>query len=393
MASAAGRPGEAARGRSVAHVAVIPAPTTVAAFPFIDENPYQELLYHELEPGIRVVRDANFKLRDLVRSRHEVQILHFHWPQNYYSWWRRPAPLRPLLSWPKLALFAIRLVVARRLGYAVVWTIHEVFPHERVGGGVDVVGGMLLARGSHLLVAHDRGTAERAAAGLRASTAKIEIVPHASYMGVYPAGRSREEVRRELAIAEGAFVFLCFGHIRAYKDIDLLLRAFSSLTRQDVALVVAGLPLDEEAADSIRDAAARDPRIRPMLDFVPEARVAELFGASDAAVVARGDGGTSGSLVLALSMGLPVVAAALPDYAELTGGDEAGWLFEPREEASLVAALDAASADAQAAQRKGVAALDHARRFGWDEAGRQTAAALDRAAQRARPHRTKARSG
>ena len=54
-----------------------------------------------------------------------------------------------------------------------------------------------------------------------------------------------------------------------------------------------------------------------LLEFVPEERVAELFHACDAAVLPTGEAGTSGSLILALSMGLPVVAADVPTTREL----------------------------------------------------------------------------
>ena len=52
-------------------------------------------------------------------------------------------------------------------------------------------------------------------------------------------------------------------------------------------------------------AAAADERIKPLLEFIPDERVSELFAASDAAVCPRQDGGTSGALILALSMGVP----------------------------------------------------------------------------------------
>lgn len=358
----------------------------VAVFPFVRENPYQRLLYNELATlGFDVVPDSDFKLRQLFAARGRIRVLHFHWPQNYYSWWRRPSRLQGLLSWPKLVLFAIRLAVARRLGYAIVWTIHEVLPHERRGRGVDNVGGRLLARAAHVLIAHDRGTVRRAEAilGVRADT--IDIVPHASYIGVYPSGRSREAVRAELRLSHTAFVFLCFGHVRAYKDLDLLLSAFTSLSRPDVALVIAGLPFDAASADAVRRAGEKDTRIRPLLEFVPDERVAELFDACDASVLTRGDGGTSGALVLALSMGVPVVVADLADYTELTGGDDAAWLFRNGDESSLAAALATAADNADAARTKGTSALSRAERISWPQIATRTAGLLARAIDAATP--------
>jgi beta-1,4-mannosyltransferase len=375
MDSAAPRPGSVVGFRATALSGRAPdANEAVAVFPFIHENPYQELLYGELAThGIDAVADADFKLRRLLRQRGRVSALHFHWPQNYYTWWRQPARLRMALSWFKIALFGIRLALARALGFTIIWTIHEVFPHERSPRGVDRAGGRLLARASHLLIAHDRGTAARAMAELRADPALIEVVPHASYIGVYPAGRPREAVRAELGVSSESFTFLFFGHIRAYKGVQLLLAAFAQADLPDATLVMAGLPIDASSAEAVQGAAACDRRIKPLLEFVPDERVAELFAACDAAVLPRGDGGTSGALVLALSLGVPVVAARVPDYEEITGGEDAAWLFDVGDATSLAAALEAAARDAAAARGKGAVALEHAKALSWPEVGTRTA--------------------
>ena len=118
--------------------------TGICSFPFIRENPYQQVLYRELAAhGFELVEDADFKLGWLWRARGSVGVLHFHWPQNYYRWWRPPVALRSALSWLKMALFGVRLLAARTLGFTIVWTIHEVYPHERAGRGLDRVGSRL----------------------------------------------------------------------------------------------------------------------------------------------------------------------------------------------------------------------------------------------------------
>jgi beta-1,4-mannosyltransferase len=305
-----------------------------------------------------------------------VGYLHFHWPQAYYSH-RRPGRLQRPLSWAKVTLFAARLGFARALGYRIVWTIHEVRPHEAASGRLDRLGTSVLARLSNVLIAHDRGTVDVAFATLgRRAAARIHLVPHGSYIGIYQHRRSRADVRGDLEIPEDAFAFLCFGHIRGYKALGFLLRAFAAVSAPNAVLVIAGLVMDEDAAEEVRQAAERDPRIKLRLEFVPDEAVAELFGACDAAVLGRGDGGTSGALILALSLGLPVVAARTPVYEELLSGDSAGWLFESGEVASLAAALDEAAGDPADARTKGEKALEHARTLRWPEIGEQTARLL-----------------
>jgi glycosyltransferase involved in cell wall biosynthesis len=124
----------------------------------------------------------------------------------------------------------------------------------------------------------------------------------------------------------------------------------------------------------VRAAAARDERITALLKFVPDGRVAELHGACDAAVLTRTDGGTSGALVLALSLGLPVVAFRAPAYAALVG-DTAGWLVEAQDADALAEALAAGAADPEAVE-KGEAARRKAETFSWSAIGEQTAQLL-----------------
>jgi glycosyltransferase involved in cell wall biosynthesis len=93
-------------------------------------------------------------------------------------------------------------------------------------------------------------------------------------------------------------------------------------------------------------------------------------------VVPRSDGGTSGALVLALSLGLPVIAARKPAYEELLQGGAAGWLFSEGDAASLRACLAEASVDREAAHAKGAVALALAGAHGWQDVGEETASAI-----------------
>jgi glycosyltransferase involved in cell wall biosynthesis len=193
------------------------------------------------------------------------------------------------------------------------------------------------------------------------------IVPHGSYVGFYPPGRDRSLVRAELGISDDSFVFLCFGELRGYKDVDLLLDAYAEEPNPQTALVVAGHPKIREIGERVAAAARADARVKPVLRFVGEDQVGELFGAADAAVVARGDGGTSGSLVLALSMGLPVVVADRPAYRALVRAGEAGWLFQSGDRDSLRCALLQASSGRDAARERGIAARRIAESLQWPE--------------------------
>ena len=350
----------------------------VAAFPPpIAQNPYQRLLYAYLErQGLPLAAPAKLRLSWLWRSRAEVGALHFHWPQPYYRADRGATGLRPLLSWIRLGLFAVRLASARVLRYRIVWTVHQVLPHERAGQQLDEAAASLLARSSNALIVHDLDTAEVVTERWPRLSARIAVIPHGSYVGVYPPGRARGEVRRELDLRDEAVVFLCFGELRKYKSLDLLLTAFAYCNGSSTALLVAGAPRDAEVVHAIERAAAGDRSVRTLLEFVPDERVAELFDAADGVVFPRSDGGTSGSIVLALSFGKAVIASNCPAYVALTRQGLAGWHFRPGDARSLADAIARAAAGEEERGEKGKCALEIANSLDWNGIADQTAALL-----------------
>ncbi len=331
--------------------------------PPIASNPYQRLLYEQLaRHDLPLEPVERLRATWLWTARHRVGRLHFHWPQAYYHDDR----LGGAASWVRLGLFAGRLGAARALGYRVAWTVHQVYPHESRSRRLDRAAGRLLAAASDVLIAHDRTTAQAVRRELGAR--QVHVLPHPPYAGAYPPGRPRGAVRAALGLGERTFVFLCFGHVRAYKGLDRLVAAFRAADLADAALVVAGAPIDAAAAAAVERAAAADRRIIPLLAHVADDRVAELHAAADAAVVARADGGTSGALALALTLGLPAVAADA--YADRVGA--AGWTFPGGEAGGLRSALERAASDAGRSQAR--AAAGATAPPDWDEVGARTAA-------------------
>jgi beta-1,4-mannosyltransferase len=336
----------------------------------LETNPYQRLLYEAVaRQGVSVVDGVSLGVGSLLRHRGRVFILHIHWPEGFYRGGRRRFKGQASLL---VTAFVVRLVVARALGYHVIWTAHQVYPHERATPYADRVAALALSRVASRLIAHDettRSSIEREL-GVRAAR-KTRVVPHGSYVGVYPEGRPQAEVRRELGLAEDDYVFLAFGHVRAYKGVSVVLEAFARLSAQAARLVVAGMPHDSHTERELRSAAAADPRIRLLLEYVPDERVAELFAAADAAVVARKDAGTSGALVLALSQGLPAVYPDASPYRELVG--DAGWPFAGGD-AELAACLETAVSDRAGTTRRATAARARMAPYDWEAVARSTVA-------------------
>ena len=365
----------------------------VACFPPYSggkDNPYLSLSYEHLaEFGFVVAPRAELTLRWLWRWRTEVALLHFQWQPDFYYLAKRKryaerSPRLPRLrSCFKLAGFATRLRLARMFGYRIVWTIHEAYPPPGVlrpaalGPGFDRVGERILARNCDGLIAHQDAVADVASADFGIDRDRVQLAGHGAYFGQYPAGRSRAEVRSELGIDPHAFVFLAFGSMRPDKSIGPLLEAFRAVRNPNAALIVAGRVEDFDALRLLQAAAQEDRRIKPLPGFVPDEDVRELFDAADATVLARGQEWTSGSIILSLTLGVPVVCARLGAHEQLVD-EQAGWLFDPAEDDGLRNALEEAAAASLAelnARRLNAATAARALPS-WEEVAEQMAAVM-----------------
>jgi glycosyltransferase involved in cell wall biosynthesis len=192
------------------------------------------------------------------------------------------------LQWWSLPLFpvSLTLLVCMKLRRKpIVVTVHNVLPHE--GGRALVWAGRTLCRWANAVIVH--GTENRTLLIEQYGIASERV--HALEMPVQPGPTplpSRDEARRTLGLAADAQVVLCFGIIRPYKGIDVLLRAFARISSEfpQARLLIVGRPwCDWRPYQEIIDSEKLGERIHCLLDYVPDARVAACFAAADLAVL------------------------------------------------------------------------------------------------------------
>lgn len=312
-------------------------------------NPYCALLYGAVERlGVEVIEGAS-GVRWLLRARRRVDVLHFHWPERHFD----PARLASAVG------FALRLVLARVLGYRLVWTVHNVRPHDGDTRGHRLVRRTLLRLATPIVHC---GAARRA---LGRAGARAVVVPHGSYVGSYPNRVGTRPARAELGLPADARVLGCFGQIRPYKGIEELLRAFASLPDPDARLVVAGEPVG--GAEALVHGVC-DPRVRLFLGRIPDDEVQLFLNAADVMVVPYRDVLTSGAAMLAFSFGRGIVAPRLGCLTDLADSG-AAILYDPDAPDALVAALRHGLAADPAAL--GTAARRLVRGLSWETIARR----------------------
>ena len=260
------------------------------------------------------------------------------------------------------------------LGFRVVWTVHEIHPHTRLSRA-DALAPHIVARLANELIVHDEPTRRAVVATLGRSPA---VIPHGTFAGVYPRGQTRDHVRRRLDIPDTAVLVLAFGLIRRYKRLEDLASALALLPQDgstDLVILVAGQAMDGDVLHRLEAAARGDERLRLLPHHVPDDEVVELFEACDAAVVTRTDDGTSGALVLALSLGVPVIVADTPGYRALADASQAThWFFSANDVHSLADAMRVAHTELRGASRDPAPPAHHP--VEWSAVAAQTAPIL-----------------
>jgi glycosyltransferase involved in cell wall biosynthesis len=350
----------------------------ILVFPRDDLNPYQRLLYGEMgRVGARVTylgrltpsHTLNLLLLPAelaARRAAGARLVHLHWVFDFSP----PGGSRwPLLRRLAQLWFVLWLRTVRLLGMRLVWTAHNVLPHGRVFAD-DVSARRSLVRASDLVVAHSPAVlAELAALG--ATARRSLVIPHGPFGPTAPGAPLRvpghgDQVRQ----------LLFFGKVEEYKGVEDLLAA--------VATMPAGVPAQLTIAGQCDDPALRSrlhaltraagERVVLRLERVPEDEVAGLLAASDVVVLPFRRITTSGSAMLALAHGRPLI---VPDLAALAELPPRAVIRYDGSVPSLAAALSqAACADRPVLAAMSAAATAYAFGISWPEISVRTMAEM-----------------
>ncbi len=238
-----------------------------------------------------------------------------------------------------------------------VMTVHNVL---RRSGSVDV------AREMDAVVVHTRHGARELEQRVGVDPGRIRVIPHGAFEHMLSIP-DEQPLPPDLAEVEGPVV-LCFGTVRPYKGIDVLLRAFAQIDGAE--LWVVGRPLDTPM-EPLRELA--DDRVRFVTRYLAEPEVPAYFRRADLVVLPHREVDQSGVLNVALAFGKPVVMSAIGGFEEVAQDTGAGRLVAPEDPVALADALRELLEDAGARERLGAAARAAAEGpYSWDEVARLT---------------------
>lgn len=285
---------------------------TIGFFPdYRSTNPFQGMMYCQaVDRGYNVlpvsVVDAPVP-RDSGESL-EGYVLHVHWANPILQ--GESDPIRAL---SRFGIFKRHILDIRARGGRLVWTIHNAMPHEFHHYYLELELHRFLADQADLIHIMGEHTFEATKNYYHVPPSKSVVIPHASYIDIYPDFIGRTAARKRLGLQEEEIVLLCMGGIRPYKGLDSLFEAVDEISAGDprVRLLIAGKPGKTTDMKSLTESISSNRRIKAQLDFISDADLQVWLRAADIAVLPYTSILNSGSFHLAATFGLPIVAPHL----------------------------------------------------------------------------------
>ena len=275
---------------------------------------------------------------DMLRYRRHARLANI----RHYQW----LPLAPLDAW---------LLPSARPR---VLTLHNVLRAERLERP-------LLER-MDALVVHTRAGAELLTTDHGIAPERVRTIPHGAFEHLT---RQADEapLPDELSRVEGPVV-LCFGVVRPYKGVDVLLEAFRNV---EAELWVVGRPLGE-SMERLRRLAPPG-RVRFVPRYVSDRELPAFFRRADLLVLPHRRVDVSGVLFAGLAFGKPMVLSDVGGFRDVAHEHGAARLVPPEDPEALGAAIRALLDDPAARDTLGRRARAAAEGpYSWERIAGQT---------------------
>ncbi|AKD03595.1 glycosyltransferase [Pontibacter korlensis] len=291
---------------------------------------------------------------------------------NPLSWWsagqyiskQKPdlVVFRYWLPFMGPALGTIARLIRRNKYSRILAITDNVVPHEKRPGDVPFTKYFLSS--CHGFVALSRSVQQDLE---RFEPAKPNVyLPHPLYDN-FGAAETKEAACAALGLDAKYNYLLFFGFIRAYKGLDLLLKAMADpwvKELQNLKLIVAGEFYEDAAPylQLIEELQLQD-RLVMRTDFIPNAEVRHYFCAADLVVQPYKHATQSGVTQVAYHFDKPMVVTRVGGLSELVPNGEVGYVAEPQPEAIAAAIQQFYTSSAGTAFSENI--RKYKKRFSW----------------------------
>lgn len=248
-------------------------------------------------------RDGKFFAILLTAIKLKPDYIHFDWLHQYYL---RRSHWMTYLFYP---LFVLQVLIVKHiLGIKLVWTLHNITPHDQAYFGPYKWARTFFAKHCTWIRVFSEDTKIKASKELNIAIDRFKVVPEGSYVGYYPNTISPKDARSYLNVEKNKRVFLFFGSMRPYKGIEDLINIYKIIRTENTLLIIAG------QCDSHEYKAEIEKRVFGNDDVLLHALTIKIIdvqvymNASDIVVLPFKKVENSGSAILAMGFKKPVIA-------------------------------------------------------------------------------------
>jgi beta-1,4-mannosyltransferase len=257
----------------------------------------------------------------------------------------------------------------KRKGIKLIWTIHNKFAHENQHKRRELHIRKLLSRMASKVILHSQEALVEINHLYNLDlTHKAEIIFHGNYDGCYPKpSKSRNLLRNEEQLQKDDIALLFFGSLKPYKGIETLIRAYKKTNNVKVKLYIAGEPYSKEYHELLIDLTKNIAGITTYFTYLNDQELADHLHFADAVVLPFSDTLTSGTAVLAMTLGKALI---LPETAKIFGCVPLNGVSYFKDEQQLTDIINQLSLKELEVQ--GLTNLEHAKNMSWDKVARLT---------------------
>jgi glycosyltransferase involved in cell wall biosynthesis len=322
----------------------------------------RELFYRaaRFAPGSRAQRIVKLAehVPDMLlyqRAAREADVVHFQWlPVQHLDGLLLPRARRHRAR----AHEAARTGGSARARPTLVLTAHDVLPREPRPG--QLAAQRRLYDRFDAVVVHSEHGRDRLTGELAINPDRVHVIPHGVFAHLADVPPQQPPFQTDMPVV------LCFGLMRAYKGIDVLLQAWREI--EDAELWIAGMPRMD--ISHLRAIAPANVRFVPR--FVTDAQLPAYFQRADLVVLPYREIDQSGVLFTALAFGKPLLLSDVGGFPEVAATGAAR-LVPAGDAGALGAALQELLGDPAALAELASRARDAAEgEYAWSAIARRT---------------------
>ncbi|MFM9857217.1 glycosyltransferase [Pseudoxanthobacter sp. M-2] len=295
------------------------------------QNAYHEALYSAISERYTAVRGDVEAALERLRSG-TGRLLHIHWEEHSLRNARTRREATAIID-----LLCEQIEEFKQDGGKIFWTVHNVMPHEMEHPDAFLSFRRRLGKLSDGILVHTpEAVSVLAEQGIQ-EPLKIILLPHPSYVDMYPADASAQGAERG-----DHKIVLVFGLIRRYKAIHRVIESFSDKFAREnrcrLEIVGKGVPGDSYPSE-ISALAARRKHVTFREEHIPDTQIGPIMGSAECVILPYERLLTSGVAMLALSYGTIVVGPRLRQLEEVYPPATHRFFFQPGDDDDMMRAV------------------------------------------------------